>query len=170
MPPAPPRAQDPRQVRRFSRPFPSWSNRRFCYVATRLLFRRASPHLTLTLAVRKRALCEFLGGRSERESSTAPYPPHDRLRAGDLNAKAPTCGAFAEPSNGLEPLTPSLPRAAKRLPRVATGCGSACFERFSSASHLPPVAPAGLHKCSIHSPAIADGQRPSGVSRVRVEC
>jgi len=26
-----------------------------------------------------------------------------------LNAKAPTCGAFAEPSNGLEPLTPSLP-------------------------------------------------------------
>jgi hypothetical protein len=27
----------------------------------------------------------------------------------DLNTKAPTCGAFAEPSNGLEPLTPSLP-------------------------------------------------------------
>jgi len=27
----------------------------------------------------------------------------------ELNTKAPTCGAFAEPSNGLEPLTPSLP-------------------------------------------------------------
>ena len=27
----------------------------------------------------------------------------------DLNEKAPTCGAFAEPSDGLEPSTPSLP-------------------------------------------------------------
>jgi hypothetical protein len=27
----------------------------------------------------------------------------------DLNAKTPTCGAFAEPSDGLEPSTPSLP-------------------------------------------------------------
>jgi hypothetical protein len=26
----------------------------------------------------------------------------------DLNAKAPTCAAFAEPSSGLEPETPSL--------------------------------------------------------------
>ncbi len=26
-----------------------------------------------------------------------------------LNAKAPTCWAFAEPSDGLEPSTPSLP-------------------------------------------------------------
>ena len=26
-----------------------------------------------------------------------------------LNEKAPTCGAFAEPSDGLEPSTPSLP-------------------------------------------------------------
>jgi len=28
-----------------------------------------------------------------------------------LNEKAPTCGAFAEPSDGLEPSTPSLPCA-----------------------------------------------------------
>jgi hypothetical protein len=27
-----------------------------------------------------------------------------------LNEKAPTCGAFAEPSDGLEPSTPSLAR------------------------------------------------------------
>ena len=27
----------------------------------------------------------------------------------DLNEKAPTCGVFAEPSDGLEPSTPSLP-------------------------------------------------------------
>jgi hypothetical protein len=27
----------------------------------------------------------------------------------DLNAKVPICGAFAEPSDGLEPSTPSLP-------------------------------------------------------------
>jgi hypothetical protein len=27
----------------------------------------------------------------------------------ELNEKAPTCGAFAEPSDGLEPSTPSLP-------------------------------------------------------------
>jgi hypothetical protein len=26
-----------------------------------------------------------------------------------LDGKAPTCGAFAEPSDGLEPSTPSLP-------------------------------------------------------------
>jgi hypothetical protein len=38
-----------------------------------------------------------------------------------LNEKAPTCGAFAEPSDGLEPLTPSLPCAAERLPCVAIG-------------------------------------------------
>jgi hypothetical protein len=27
----------------------------------------------------------------------------------DLNAKVPICGAFAKPSDGLEPSTPSLP-------------------------------------------------------------
>jgi hypothetical protein len=47
-----------------------------------------------------------------------------------LNAKAPTCGAFAEPSDGLEPSTPSLPCGLEPLPRVATGCGSACSSGF----------------------------------------
>ena len=67
--------------------------------------------------------------------------------------------------NGLEPLTPSLPCAAKRLPCVATGCGSACLSGFRArpiCHRLPPVAPAGLHKCSIHPPGIADGQRGFG--------
>ena len=31
-----------------------------------------------------------------------------------LNEKAPTCGAFAEPSDGLEPSTPSLPYTCAR--------------------------------------------------------
>jgi len=51
-----------------------------------------------------------------------PYPSptrklHNRLHTHrtrlnlqvDVNTKAPTCGAFAEPSDGLEPSTPSLP-------------------------------------------------------------
>ena len=53
-----------------------------------------------------------------------------------------------------------------RCETVAVGCHRlriGLFERFSSASYLPPVAPAGLHKCSIHSPATADGQWASGV-------
>ena len=69
-----------------------------------------------------------------------------------LNGKAPTCGAFAEPSDGLEPSTPSLPCAPTRLPWVATGCGSACLGGFRGrpvCHRLPPVAPAGLHTCSI---------------------
>src|SRR5258708_13041341 len=73
----------------------------------------------------------------------------------DLNAKAPTCGAFAEPSNGLEPLTPSLPCAPEPLPEVATGCRSACLSRFrgpSICARLPPVAPAPLHKYPIPLP------------------
>jgi hypothetical protein len=66
--------------------------------------------------------------------------------------KAPRAGAFAEPSDGLEPSTPSLPCAAKRLPWVATGCGPACLSGFRGCPichRLPPVAPAGLHTCSI---------------------
>src|SRR4051794_10082960 len=39
-----------------------------------------------------------------------------------LNGKAPTCGAFAEPSDGLEPSTRSLPCGLGRLASVADGC------------------------------------------------
>jgi hypothetical protein len=41
----------------------------------------------------------------------APYPPKFDEEQVALNEKAPTCGAFAEPSSGLEPETPSLPCA-----------------------------------------------------------
>ncbi len=38
------------------------------------------------------------------------HTPRTRLNLQvDRNGKAPTCGAFAEPSDGLEPSTPSLP-------------------------------------------------------------
>jgi hypothetical protein len=96
----------------------------------------------------------------------APYAVHVRDIASRLETKNPACGDFAEPSDGLEPSTPSLPCAAKRLPWVVTGCGSACLSGFRArpiCHRLPPVAPAGLHKCSIHSPGIVDGQRASGV-------
>src|SRR5207248_6043076 len=51
-----------------------------------------------------------------------------------LNEKAPTCGAFAEPSDGLEPSTPSIPwrcsaqarRASeRRRPRAGAAASSA---------------------------------------------
>jgi len=80
-------------------------------------------------------------------------PRSHRLR---LHARA-----FLEPSDGLEPSTPSLPCAPEPLPWVATGCRSAClsgFWRCSICHRLPPVAPAGLHKCSIPSQWITDGQ------------
>src|SRR4051794_752423 len=66
--------------------------------------------------------------------------------------KNPPCAAGLKPSDGLEPSTPSLPCAAKPLPWVATGCRSACLSRFRGSPichRLPPVASAGLHKCSI---------------------
>jgi uncharacterized ferredoxin-like protein len=51
--------------------------------------------------------------------------------------------------------TPSLPRAPKPLPWVATGCRPACLSRFRPCpicDRLPPVASAWLHKCSMPVP------------------
>src|SRR3954453_11207335 len=48
----------------------------------------------------------------------------------------------------------------------ATGCGSACLSGFRAVPichRLPLVAPAELHKCSIPSLEIADGERASDV-------
>jgi hypothetical protein len=39
----------------------------------------------------------------------APYLHHLLLPANQPETKSPVCGAFAEPSDGLEPSTPSLP-------------------------------------------------------------
>jgi hypothetical protein len=63
---------------------------------------------------------DSLFGADEVESRTRKL--HERLhthRTFDkdqvhLNEKAPTCGAFAEPSDGLEPSTPSLPYTCAR--------------------------------------------------------
>jgi hypothetical protein len=118
-----------------------------------------------------RALRASLGVKSplrccRKKSSTRKL--HERLHTHrtrlnlqvDLNTKAPTCGAFAEPSNGLERLTPSLPCAPEPLPWVARGCRSACLSRFRGpriCHRLPLVAPAWLHKRSIPVPPIPDG-------------
>ena len=50
-------------------------------------------------------------GRSQLESSINELHTHRTLLTlqVDLNAKVPTCGVFAEPSDGLEPSTPTLP-------------------------------------------------------------
>jgi hypothetical protein len=45
--------------------------------------------------------------------------------------KAPLCGAFAEPSDGLEPSTPSLPCAALGNQSQPTATVFACFGGFS---------------------------------------
>src|SRR5437762_827722 len=78
----------------------------------------------------------------------------------DLNDKAPITGAFAEPSDGLEPSTPSLPCGLGPLPWVADGCEMACLSRYRGGSvcdRLPPVAPAWLHKCSMIVCSVRNG-------------
>jgi hypothetical protein len=79
-----------------------------------------------------------------------------------------------KPSDGLEPSTPSLPCAAKRLPWVASGCGSACLSGFRArpiCHRLPPVAPAGLHKCSTirRESLMGKGLRASRLCALSVE-
>jgi hypothetical protein len=72
-----------------------------------------------------------------------------------VNEKAAVCGAFAEPSDGLEPSTPSLPWnfLGNRWQPVATDF--ACFRGFEWAVDLPAIAAGcnhkGLHKGSIRS-------------------
>ena len=56
----------------------------------------------------------FSSFRTTPEKLIAPqHAPHPRRTCDhaqvDLSKKAPLCGAFAEPSDGLEPSTPSLP-------------------------------------------------------------
>lgn len=47
----------------------------------------------------------------------------------DVNTKAPTYGALAKPSDGLEPSTASFPSIFGALPSVARGCRSAYLRR-----------------------------------------
>jgi hypothetical protein len=57
----------------------------------------------------------------------AGAPNHRRVR----EEKELKSSNFVKPSNGLEPLTPSLPCHRLRI---------GLFERFSGVPHLPPVA------------------------------
>ena len=66
--------------------------------------------------------------------------------------KAPICGAFAEPSDGLEPSTPSLPFCGPGNWSQPMATVLACSSRFRGnpiCHRLPPVATALLHKCSM---------------------
>jgi hypothetical protein len=70
----------------------------------------------------------------------------------DLSRKPAISGDLAEPSDGLEPSTPSLPCGLEPLPWVVGGRGLAYLSRFRGhrlCYRLPPVAPAWLHRCSI---------------------
>jgi hypothetical protein len=69
-----------------------------------------------------------------------------------LNEKAPMCGAFAEPSDGLEPSTPSLPWNAagnQSQPTATVFAYLSVYRTRTICDQLPPVATAGLHKGSI---------------------
>jgi hypothetical protein len=76
-------------------------------------------------------------------------------------------GDFAEPSDGLEPSTPSLPCAPERLPWVATGCGLACLSGFRGRLICHWLRPLGSINAPSSVPGIADGQRNSDGPHVR---
>ena len=63
--------------------------------------------------------------------------------------KKPRFAGILEPSDGLEPSTPSLPCGPGRNRSQPTATLFACLRRFSRASGLPSIATARLHKCSI---------------------
>ena len=83
----------------------------------------------------------------------APYPPQTGTTASLCDRKSPpACWAFAEPSSGLEPETPSLPFWEWGNRSQSTATVFACFSRFRRrpiCDLLPAVATAGLHKRSI---------------------
>ena len=96
-----------------------------------------------TRAQRRRCPCTNLPDRS--------FP----LKLVDLNTKAPTGGALQSPLTDSNRRPPPYHALRNDCRGVATGCGSACLSGFRGCSichRLPPVAPAGLHKCSIPSP------------------
>jgi hypothetical protein len=121
----------------------------------------ASGAAASEVTVRKRGACasSAVSAVRSRTASTVPRARklHKRLHTHrtllplqtSLIAKPLPCGAFAEPSDGLEPSTPSLPCAPELLPWAAIGCRSTCLSRFRAGracDWLPLVASAGLHK------------------------
>jgi hypothetical protein len=84
------------------------------------------------------------------------YPNTSQRVTRSGNKKPRLSGVFLEPSDGLEPSTPSLPCAPGPLRSVASGCQVARLSLFDGSrvcDWLTPVAPAWLHKCSIPSAA-----------------
>ncbi len=72
--------------------------------------------MKIRIGAGKRRICERhrlrLAVRNLRAPPRAPYRTKGSIPTARwiaLNEKAPTFGAFAEPSDGLEPSTPSLP-------------------------------------------------------------
>src|SRR5581483_8903229 len=81
------------------------------------------------------ALCGSKQGESETFSTRKLHKrlhprPQEPSRRLNTYGKAPTCGAFAEPSDGLEPSTTSFPSKVCLLRGVATGCRPALLSRF----------------------------------------
>jgi hypothetical protein len=98
--------------------------------------------------------------RSECESSMNGSHTHrtfDNEQAA-LHEIARACGDFAEPSHGLEPSTPSLPCAPKRLRWVATGCGSACLSGFEGRPICHRLRPLGSINAPCRGHAIPEDQ------------
>jgi hypothetical protein len=94
-------------------------------------------------------------GRSEPESSiNGCIPTAYWSSCKPAQRKALISGAFAEPSNGLEPSTPSLPWNDSGNWSQPTATVFPYLSRFSGrriCHRLPPVATARLHKRSIPS-------------------
>ena len=81
------------------------------------------------------------------------------------DGKAPLCGAFSKPSDGLEPSTPSLPCAPTGNSSQPVATVLACLSRFRDlriCHRLPLVAPARLHQRSILSAQIRDEKTDLG--------
>jgi len=77
--------------------------------------------------------------------------PRPKLLQVSRRKKSLVCGAFSEPSDGLEPSTPSLPRALSRNRWQSDAAVCRDFRRCRNVAiclRLSPAATPRLHKCS----------------------
>jgi hypothetical protein len=104
----------------------------------------AAPRLPQLLHTRPRVTAGYQEEHFEPESSiTAPYHRILQLVQVASTEKAPIYGAFAEPSDGLEPSTPSLPWHSRGNRSQPTATLLAYLSRFRGGpicDRLPPVA------------------------------
>ena len=90
-----------------------------------------------------------VGALSVLELVSAVTPPYLRFSTDNTNQRLQ---ALLEPSDGLEPSTPSLPFRCARNYWRPEATDSACLGRFGrcrTCAGSPPFAPALLHKCSM---------------------